>query len=322
MAKDISTLKKYKIILEEFEQSQSKILTGYDEILKDRLALSPKQIDRLIKELSDEFSNIVLLEGQRRRTYQLVKPIDLFIEAFDKADEIAWLFNMAHEGDPEVFKELEQFTTESKHIYKFKNTPFEDISSLEEKDIFKKLKRAVENREYVKIKNKFNDEIYDNLKCLKLLFIDNNWYLSIIDSSEKLRLTRISFIEKVDYASKVNSYQPSSVKKHMDFLDNELQNAMTLYGKSKKIAKLKASGFITRYFSEEMKKFYTTQKFVKKLDDGSIIFTIEYTQFMEILPFIQSWMPNITILEPKELKDEYVKKLIKTIDSQKLSECL
>jgi hypothetical protein len=310
---DVSTLKKYKIILEEFNNSSTKKLTAYDNALKERLKLSPRQIDRLLAELADEFDNIVLLDGTRKKIYHLVRPIDLFVEAFDKSDEIGWLFSMAHDGDPEVFKELEEFTSESKHIYKFKNTPFEDVTTLEQKDIFKKLKRAVQNREYIKMKNKFSDIEYDNLKCIKLLFIDNNWYLAFIDEDEKLRLSRVSFIHRVDYATKINSFQPSSIAKQMEFLDNKLQNAMTIYGENTKIATLKATGFIARYFEDGMKKFLSTQKFKDKLEDGSIIFTVEYTQYIEILPFIQSWMPNLTILEPQELKDEYLNKLKETI---------
>jgi len=314
---NVSTLRKYKIILEEFNSKLDKKLTAYDENLKERLALSPKQIDRLLQELSDEFDNIVLLEGTKKKTYHLVKPIDLFIEAFDNSDEIGWLFNMAHDGDPEVFKELEQFTNESKHIYKFKNTPFEDVNTLEQKDIFKKLKRAVENREYIKMKGMFSDDIYDNLKALKLLFIDNNWYLAFVDNEEKLRLSRVSFIQRVDYATKVNSFQPSSVKKQIDFLDNDLQNAMTLFGTAPKVATLKATGFIARYFEDGMKKFLPSQEFKEKSDDGSIIFTVTYTQYIEVLPFIQSWMPNLSILEPQELKDEYIKKLNIALDNLK-----
>jgi predicted DNA-binding transcriptional regulator YafY len=217
---------------------------------------------------------------------------------------------MAHEGDPEVFKELEQFTNSSQHIYKFKNTPFEDIKSLEEKDIFKKLKRAIKNREYAKITFKYSDNVFDNLKCLKLLFIDNNWYLAYIGNEDKLRLGRMSFIKKVEYATKINSYQPSTVEKQIQFLDTKLQNAMTLYDTEQKIATLKASGFITRYFEEGMKKFLSSQKYQKRLDDdGSIIFTVKYTQDIEILPFIQSWMPDLTIIEPQELKNSYLQKL-------------
>ena len=312
---NISTIKKYKIILEEFEQSVNKKISAYDAILKERLKLSSRQIDRLLEELMNEFDSIVIEKENKKKIYHLIKPIDLFVEAFDKSEEIGWLFNMAQEGDPEVFKELEQFTNNSKHIYKFKNTPFEDVKSLEEKDIFKKLKRTIQNREYAKITFKYNDIVFDNLKCIKLLFIDNNWYISYIGEDNQLRLGRISFIKKVEYASKINSFQPSTVEHHIKFLDNHLQNAMTLYGVSTKIATLKVSGFITRYFEEGMKKFLSTQVFKEKLDDGSIIFTVEYTQEIEILPFIQSWMPNMTILEPIELKNTYITKLQDTINN-------
>lgn len=306
---ELSTLKKYKIIIEEFEKRQDKCLTGYDETLKIRLGLSPKQIDRLIKELSIEFDNIVEVENTRKKTYKLLKSIDLFVEAFDKSEEIGWLFNMANDADPDIFKELENYTNENKSIYKFQNTPFEDLKTLEQKKIFQTLKRAVKNREYIKIKYQSIEKEFDNLKCLKLVFIDNNWYASIIDNNNRLRLIRITFIENVSYASKSESYQLASVKDELNFIDNRLQNSMSLYNSDIKTAHLKALPSISRYFEKDMKKFFTTQKFKKRLEDKSIEFTIDYTQPMEILPFIQRWMPDIIILQPKELKDFYSKKL-------------
>ena len=146
--------------------------------------------------------------------------------------------------------------------------------------------------------------------------MDGNWYLAFVDSEAKLRLGRIAFIEKVEYASKINSFQPSSVKKYMEFLDN-IQNSMTLYGVPKKIAKIKATNKVARYFEKDMKKFLSSQKFIKKLEDGSIIFSLEYTQPLEILPFIQRWLPDLIILEPEELKKEYIHKLNQAINNQK-----
>jgi predicted DNA-binding transcriptional regulator YafY len=51
-----------------------------------------------------------------------------------------------------------------------------------------------------------------------------------------------------------------------------------------------------------MKKFMSSQKFFEKVDD-EVVFTLEYTQELEILPFIKRWLPDLIILEPKELKD-------------------
>ena len=51
-----------------------------------------------------------------------------------------------------------------------------------------------------------------------------------------------------------------------------------------------------------MKKFLQSQKFIEELEDGSVIFSLEYTQPLEILPFIQQWMPYM-IIENGEIKD-------------------
>jgi len=64
-----------------------------------------------------------------------------------------------------------------------------------------------------------------------------------------------------------------------------------------------------------LNSFLSSQKFIEKQDDDSIIFTVDYTQNLEILPFIQSWMPNITIVEPQELKEAYLKKLQEAVNN-------
>jgi len=42
---------------------------------------------------------------------------------------------------------------------------------------------------------------------------------------------------------------------------------------------------------------------------------LSYTQELEILPFIQKWLPDLVILEPKGLREAYVKKLKKALNS-------
>ncbi|MDQ7060885.1 MAG: WYL domain-containing protein [Sulfurimonas sp.] len=314
MSKDLNTLQKYYFILKEFDKRQDKTLSGYDDVLKEELKLSPKQTVRLLRELSSEHENIVKLEGSKRESYKLIKKLDVILETFEHAQEIGWLFNMAHDSDPEIFKELEEFTKKDKHIYMFKNTPFEDINTLESKQSFQHLKRIIEAKEYAKLKFLGDTQVYDNLKCLKLVFMDNNWYVAYIDSKERLRFGRINFIERVEYATKSEHFQSSTVTKQMKFLES-VQNSMTLYGEEKKIAVIKAKKDIAHYFQEDMKIFLSSQKYKEKLNDGSILFTLEYTQELEILPFIQKWLPNLIILEPKELREAYLKKLQETISN-------
>lgn len=314
MPHDLNTLQKYYFILKEFENRQDKTLSGYDDVLKEELNLSPKQIVRLLRELSNEHESIIKVQGTKKESYKLIKSVDIVIETFEQSREIGWLFNMAQDADPEIFKELEVFTKKDEHIYMFKSTPFEDVNTLESKQNFKRLKSIIEARQYAKLKFFRNDAVYDNLKCLKLVFMDNNWYLAFIDNEEKLRFGRISFLQSVAYATKAECFQKSTVAKQMKFLES-VQNSMTLYGAEKKTATVKATVFIAKYFDEGMKLFLSSQKFKEKLDDGSVIFTLEYTQHLEILPFIQKWLPDLIILEPQELKEAYVNKLQTTINT-------
>jgi len=310
---ELTTIKKYMKIIETLDARLDKTISGYDKELQKELGVGSKQLGRLIEELCEHFDSIVLLEGHRRKTYKLIKPIDIFVEAFEKSNEIGWFFSMAHDADPLVFKELEQFTNTQKHIYKFKNTPFEDVNSLEGKSTFKRLKTAVELHEYRDIKFYHNDEVHKNLKCIKLVFMDNNWYIAYIDEEDMLKFGRVSFIEEVIYSKDKNSYQSMLVKKHLEFIDKNLQNSMTIFNKPIQTALLKAHQPVAKYFEEDMKKFLSTQKFVKKQDDGTVLFSIEYTQELEILPFIQKWLPDLEIVEPSSLKKAYLKKLQKGI---------
>jgi len=302
---DITTIKKYNIILEEFTLSIDKTLTAYSEALTERLPLGPKQLGRLLSDLELEFDAIIKLEGKKRATYKLIKPIDLFVETFENSDNIDWFFHMAHDADPEIFKELESFTNQNKIVYKFINTPFEDMEILRSSGILKKLESAVKHREYRKIKFAGLDKALDNQKCLKLLFIDNKWYTATVGEDAIARLSRVAFIEDVTYAANMSSFQKSSVKKQMNFIENEIQNSFTLYGVEKKVAIIRAVPSKARYFKKGMKKFLSSQKFLEELEDGSVLFSVDYTQSLEILPLIQKWMPNLVIVEPQGLKEEY-----------------
>lgn len=48
-------------------------------------------------------------------------------------------------------------------------------------------------------------------------------------------------------------------------------------------------------------------------NDGSVVFSVDYTQVLEILPFVKQWLPELEILEPKELKDAYAEDLRKAL---------
>ncbi|PHS36854.1 MAG: hypothetical protein COB07_12060 [Sulfurovum sp.] len=303
-------IKRTLLILEAFHKR--KTLDSYDEALLGEFGIDPRQLGRLLSGVEKAVDSIEIIKTGRRKSYRLIESVDIFTEIIEKSNDIGWLFNMAYDSDPTIFKDLEKFSKKDKDIYLFKNTPFEDTTTLEAKETFKRLKTAVEHREYRKIT--FKGSVQDNLKCLKMVYMENNWYIAYVNSNDKLLFSRISFIKSVDDTAKMGSFQRSTVQKHLKFLEN-IQNSMTLYGKTKKTATIKAIGNARKYFDEGVKLRLSSQKFVKKLDDGSIIFTVEYTQAMEVLPLIQGWLPNLIILEPEDLKEYYIERLHQTIDN-------
>ncbi len=313
----ISETERFNILIEEFKKRDNRTIDTSDKILQEKFGdVSSKTVQRTIEKFMLKYNSVIEVKGKRKKTYKLAIPMDIISESFEHFEDIAWLLSMIHDSDPIIFKELEHYIKKDQNIYLFKNTPFEDLTTLESKESFKRLKKIIQARDYAKIKFLNDEQIYDNVKCLKLVFMDNNWYISYIDETDTLLFGRINFIQSVDFATKEGHFQLSTVTKQMKFL-NTVQNSMSLYGQKKKVATLKATPFIAKYFDKDMKLFLSTQKFQKKLEDGSIIFTIEYTQELEIFPFIQKWLPNLIIIEPQELKDIYLKKLEESVKNHR-----
>ena len=304
--------KQHQIIMQAFEKKENRTLTAYD--LEKALGKSIKQTERYIEELQEEFHNIIDLKVGRRKGYKLIDTFDIFVEAFEKHSDMRELMELINEQDNRLFQELEKHSSKSKNKnYLFKNPIFEFLG---DNAIFTNLKQKITLHEYCTITFDTSNQALE-VKPIKLLFTDNNWYLAYVDESEILRLGRVAFIEKLGYSKKnKNSYQPKSIQKHLTLLENRLQNAMSLFDENIPVqtAHLKASPAIAKYFKENMKRFFPTQTFLKQTQESdgvSVEFTIDYTQDLEILPFIQKWMPDLIILKPDSLKQSYLKKLEK-----------
>jgi len=48
---------------------------------------------------------------------------------------------------------------------------------------------------------------------------------------------------------------------------------------------------------------------IKEQKDGSLIFEAKICQFPEIMPHIMRWIPHVTVIEPKELKEEVLRQV-------------
>lgn len=211
-----------------------------------------------------------------------------------------------------------------KDIFFFKNQPFEDLEDEKIADYINILKIAVEKQAYKKITYLYNHNKEElEVQALRLIHVDDNWYLFIeqdeankekIHQQGKFRFLRLAFIEKIEDSEKKE--KRIKIDKELTFI----QNSLTQFhpdGKGeykKKSLRLLAKKEVAKYFKkdvfkkiskdEEMRKFFPSQKFIKENEDGSLEFSLDYTQYLEIARFIKSFLPYIQIAKFKDEKEK------------------
>ena len=297
-------------------------ITPYDEDVKEQLGnCSSKTLERYLQDLKKLYSFAIDIDKEgKKNVWKFIKISDV-LERFiaNNSYDLNNLFDLAKEFNPEIFKELERGTLKrlatNESVFVFKNYIMEELNSPKTKEIFKDLKLAVTNREYRDIYYEYDGNIlYEDVKPLKLVFMNNNWYIAIITKERKFQFLRLSFIQEVKKRYSQGRFQSIEIKQYIDFIANA-QNAMSLFGVEKKRALIKANPNIAKYFKDGMKKQLPSQRYIKELEDGAILFSVEYTQELEILPFIQKWLPDLTIVAPQELQNALKRKLKKALES-------
>jgi predicted DNA-binding transcriptional regulator YafY len=314
------------LLLEKLSKGEE--LYSQHEGLIAELDVNQRTLDRYLKDIHSLYGHIVRTEkkskefSERKTTvYRVVdkkKDISEIFKFFiENSTDLSWLLQLVHENDPSLLDEsedkelLEESIKQDKDIFLFKSNPLEHLSD-EKNKLFSIAKMAVKNHEYRSIEYKYGiQESIIDAKLLKLIFMNNNWYLAI-EQEDKLRLLRFSFITSLQYANKSN-YQGKILDKYSNFF-TALQNPMTL-DTSFSTARLLASPNIAIYFKESMKPFFPSQKFIKENEDGSIEFSLHYTQSIEIMPFIKQWQPDMIIVSPHTLKDELLTDMNKSINN-------
>ena len=131
---------------------------------------------------------------------------------------------------------------------------------------------------------------------LKLIYYDAYWYLAVRYSGQgwifKNRLDRIQKLEMLE-----ERFTPPAKLKKM------LQDTQSIWFNEKrdKVARIKVSADAAPFFKD--RSFFPRQKIVKRSRDGSLVLETTLCHYMEAIPAIQRWIPHLSVLAPKELRD-------------------
>jgi len=298
--------------MKDIASSEKSIIIGYiqkhkyttanDKILAGLLRnCSSRKVLRLLNYLADAVG--ILHKDVSTRPYKYVlKDKAYIIDTLSQKEAIDLHYALefsSEEFSQDSIKLIKRIFKSNSDVIDGHLVSFEDLKNANLTEKYNKLLDIIKNRYYAKLIFKPNT-VYTDAKCIKMLFLENNWYVAFeytFNKKKHFKLGRLSFIKSIEllkdnkYSTK-NTFQKKEIAPYIDFIKN-IQNAMTLYGVEPKTVKITALPEVSQYFKEGMKKFLKSQKFIKKLNDGSVEFSVKYTQPLEIIPFIQRWMPYL-----------------------------
>jgi predicted DNA-binding transcriptional regulator YafY len=171
-------------------------------------------------------------------------------------------------------------------------------SSIEKIDNFKneiiQIKNAVETKSIIKcFYNDKNREIYP----LKILNLEGFWYLIIFEPIDnKIKTFHLNTIKNIEVLNTHFSFDEEKI--------NSFDNAISAYYKPNNesiLIQLFIDSKVSRYF--QRKPLNKSQRVLKIYDDESCDIELTITDYMEIIPTIQRYIPCIGVIEPDELKD-------------------
>ena len=171
-------------------------------------------------------------------------------------------------------------------------------SSIEKIDNFKneiiQIKNAVETKSIIKcFYNDKNREIYP----LKILNLEGFWYLIVYEPIDnKIKTFHLNTIKNIEVLNTHFSFDEEKI--------NSFDNAISAYYKPENesiLVQLFIDKEVSRYVMR--KPLNKSQRVLKIYDDESCDVELTITDFMEIIPTIQRYLPFIGVIEPQELKN-------------------
>ena len=170
-------------------------------------------------------------------------------------------------------------------------------SSIEKIDNFKneiiQIKNAIESKSIIKcFYNDKNREIYP----LKILNLEGFWYLIIYEPNDnKIKTFHLNTVKNIEVLNTHFLFDEEKI--------NSFDNAISAYYKPNNesiLIQLFIDKEVSRYFLR--KPLNKTQRILKTYDDESCDVELTITDYMEIIPTIQRYIPHIGVIEPDELK--------------------
>lgn len=182
----------------------------------------------------------------------------------------------------------------------YKKTNFEKVNK-EDNPTFALIKNSIQKKQTIRCK--YNNK-YRIVYPLKIVMFDGYWYALVLDNSDnKLKTFHLKSIQEIEYEGTQFNISDQNI---IDKLDNAI-NA-NFKDKDPVLVELEIHKEIAKYFHR--RPLSKNQILRKSTHQDYEIMSIFITDFMEIIPTIQQFLPFIKVVSPNELDTEIRKHLL------------
>lgn len=200
-------------------------------------------------------------------------------------------------------KRLFNKESEDENIYYVKNLTSQVFGNTK---LSKELEKYIKNKECISIRYAGKEKEILFLKPVRIVSFNGFWYLVVLGINDVILKYSIGKILKVKGTDRHFELTKNLRKK----IDKEISGAHDVWSNSKQKREvvLRVEKEIAYYFKEN-NNIVPEQKIVKENKDGSLIVSSKISQDKGILFYIYQWIPNITVIKPKELADKIKKNI-------------
>jgi len=189
----------------------------------------------------------------------------------------------------------EIFDARVSQAYLVKGHHYEDLR--EKSGEFKQLEQAIVQHRLIHFLYKAKS--YTSMAPYKLINHKGIWYLAAQDGQQ---LKSFCFSQLKNIQTDERTFTPEA-----DINALIEQEDSIWFGAEKREVVLKIDHSVAAYFKR--RPVLPNQQIDKELEDGSLIVSTRISHDNQILPMIKYWLPNITIIAPRELRDSLLQSL-------------
>ncbi|AII14881.1 transcriptional regulator (WYL domain) [Campylobacter iguaniorum] len=286
-------------------------LTSGREVLVKNYAiksgLSERTIRRYIQDLREFFGEDTIFSiSQGSYICKNKELFQRFVAPNERQDESEKLIDMLHiinpgfsKFMPHTYKKVDdKLKKELASVFLIKGSPHEQSPNLK---IFGLIQKAIKFRRYCDLT--YNETVLKNVKIIKIIYSKGNWQLATLcDTHENngYKVLRLCFIKDV-VIKKAQFYID-------DYTENFVRNSETFmdgYKKEPYECVVAVSPNVAKYF--EQKRFFHSQKIVGKCKNGWVKISYEITSDEMMIMQLRRWFPDMVVLSPISLRDNFSK---------------